>query len=351
MKTFITGFPGFLASRLVNHLNQQKRVQSLLLLIQPPFMERARQKLDQMGIKNATLIPGDITAPDLRLERKQRLLIQRETERAYHLAALHDLSVPKVPAWRINVDGTSHVLDLLEKCKNLGLLGYASTAYVSGHRTGWILEKELFQKEGFLNYYEETKYHAELLIHERMNSIPTVIFRPPMVVGDTHSGATDKFDGFYPVIRLMRRLPPLALMFRIGKGNTPVNLVPVDYVIDAMIHIMQNKKNAGRVYHLTDSSPLNSGKLFQLIAHLLNKKIAFISTSHSFMRYAAHGWLPGISPQLIDYLNHPAHYNTDNTERALSGSGIIVPPFASYARAVIDFHAKYESRVRGAAMY
>jgi len=216
---FLTGVPGFLGTRLLRALAQAHPDADFGLLVQPKFEAKTHQVLDTHGLADrAEVLPGDITAPDLGLGARYDAVAERITM-ACHLAALYDLSVPRDLGWRVNVEGTRHVLDLLARSPNLARFGYVSTAYVSGRRTGTLYEDELVHNAGFKNFYEETKYHAEVLVQDRMDEIPTMIFRPGIVVGDSETGETEKFDGPYFVLRALRRLPRYTLMTRIGAGT------------------------------------------------------------------------------------------------------------------------------------
>ncbi len=351
---FLTGFPGFLGTRLVRRLAEQHPEEKFRLLVQPKFAQKAQAALGELGLTDrAELLPGDITRPGLGLDAEQRARLTRETTRAFHLAAVYDLAVPREVAWRVNVEGTRHVLDLLEACERLGVLSYVSTAYVSGRRTGAIREGELRHDAGFKNHYEETKYHAEVLVQERRERIPTVIFRPAIVVGDSETGATDKFDGPYVILNVLRRLPPLTLMTQIGRGTRPVNLVPVDYVAAAMAHLSA-PQHAGAVFHLTDPHPLTAQEIVSLFLDLLGKRALTLPVPPVLARTLAGtpaGSLLGLTPQLVDYFDFPAYYDARRAERALQGSGIACPPLPSYAPQMVAFLEQHEEDVRAGAMY
>jgi thioester reductase-like protein len=228
---FLTGIPGFLGTRLLRALARQHPDASFGLLVQPKFETTTQQVLDDLDLaERAEVFAGDITEPDLGLGDRYDE-VRSQITMAVHLAAVYDLSIPRDVGWRINVEGTRHVLDLLAQCPNLQRFGYVSTAYVSGRRTGTIYEDDLVHDAGFKNFYEETKYHAEVLVQDRMDDIPTMIFRPAIVVGDSQTGETDKFDGPYFVLHALQQLPRYTLMTRIGSGTEPVNLVPVDFAI------------------------------------------------------------------------------------------------------------------------
>jgi nucleoside-diphosphate-sugar epimerase len=269
-----------------------------------------------------------------------------------HLAAVYDLTIPRDVAWRVNVDGTQHVLDLLAESPNLEWFGYISSAYVSGERTGTIREDELVHDAGFKNFYEESKYHAEVIVQDRMDEIPTLVFRPSIVVGDSETGETDKFDGPYFVLNALRKLPRYTLMTRVGSGTEPVNLVPADFVIEAMVHLMSTGGHEGAVFHLTDPRPLTAQALMELFADLLDMHVAYVPVPPSVARGLMNtgvGRVLGIAPELIDYFDHPSHYDASNTQSALGDTSISCPAFPTYAPAMVEYARRHQAR--SAAMY
>ena len=350
---FITGVPGFLGTRLLGRLARKHPGERFGLLIQPKFREKAQRVLHDQGLEGrAELLEGDITAPDLGLGVHRERLSGTVT-RAYHLAAVYDLAIPEEVGRRVNVDGTRHVLDFLEACERLEVFAYVSTAYVSGRRTGEIREDELRHAEGFKNHYEETKYEAEVLVQERRHTIPTVIYRPAIVVGDSRTGATEKFDGPYFMLKVLRRLPQYTLMTKVGTGHKPVNVVPVDFVTEAMAALTE-PEHAGEVFHLTDPDPLTTHEMLSLFLRLLDKYAVFVPVPMAVARTLVQtplGVLLGLTPQLVDYFDFPAYYDNRRAARALEAEGIRCPRLPEYAPQMIAYLKQHEREVRAEAMY
>ena len=349
---FLTGVPGFLGTRLLRALAAADPNATFLLLVQPKFEDRTHTLLADLDLADrADVLPGDITEPDLALgDRYDEVAGQVTT--AVHLAAVYDLSIPRDVAWRINVDGTRHVLDLLAQSPNLERFGYVSSAYVSGKRTGTIYEDELVHDAGFKNFYEESKYHAEVIVQDRMSEIPTLVFRPSIVVGDSETGETDKFDGPYFVLNALRKLPKYTLMTRVGSGTEPVNLVPVDFVIDAMVHLLGTEGHKGTVFHLTDPHPLTTQSLMELFADLLDMHVAYVPVPPRLARglmSTGLGRALGIAPELIDYFDHPSRYDAANTQTALDGTDIECPSLPEYAPTMVEYARRHDRR--SSAMY
>ena len=130
---------------------------------------------------------GDITRPNLGLDPATHSRLAAEIDSVYHLAAIYDLATPQQISRLVNVKGTEHVLDFCESLAHLKRLVYFSTAYVSGTRTGRALEDELEETTSWKNYYELTKWEAEVAVRKRWKRIPTVIIRPGIVTGDSRN--------------------------------------------------------------------------------------------------------------------------------------------------------------------
>src|SRR5262249_28751133 len=141
------------------------------------------------------LVTGDITAPGLGLGTSVARAFARRLTGCFHLAAVYDLAVAKDVGTRINVEGTRNVLDFLGGASRLERLDYVSTAYVSGTAVGTYRETDLDVGQSFKNHYEETKFLAEVAVTE--SGLPAAIYRPAIVVGDSRTGETAKFDGPY----------------------------------------------------------------------------------------------------------------------------------------------------------
>ena len=248
----------------------------------------------------------------------------------------------------MNVEGTGNVLDFCRDAAGLERLNYVSTAYVAGTRTGVAYEHELNLGQGFKNHYESTKFQAEVWVRELSGRIPTTIYRPAIVVGDSRTGETQKFDGPYYVLRFIaasrERNMPLA---NIGRGRTPFNVVPVDFIVDAMLALARLEEAVGETVHLCDPEPLSSAEMVSLLAELY----AGIRPSYrvpprgvaAALRFGRIRELyGGTPPQSVRYLNHPVRYDTRRATELLASSGLRCPRFPEYAPAMVDFFKRNE---------
>ena len=234
----LTGFPGFIGRRLVAALLARDPDVRIVAIVEQRMLEPARTAAAELGDERIEVLAGDIAERRLGLGDDDYGRLLSEVAIVHHLAAIYDLAVPAEIAQRVNVEGTGNVLDLCRDAEALERLNYVSTAYVAGDRTGVAYEHELNLGQGFKNHYESTKFQAEVWVRELIDKIPTTIFRPAIVVGDSRTGETQKFDGPYYALRFIAasvaRGMPIA---NIGRGRTPFNVVPVDFIVDSMVEL------------------------------------------------------------------------------------------------------------------
>ncbi len=211
MTVLITGFPGFLGSALLPRVLDRTGGRAVCL-VQPKFMAMAERRAAELAQREPALagrielVHGDITQPGLGLDEAALRSVVADTTELWHLAAVYDLAVPRPLGMRVNVEGTRNVLDVAERCTRLERLQYFSTCYVSGRYAGPFAEEDLEVGAPFNNFYEETKHLAEVEVRRAMSrGLPATIYRPSIVVGDSHSGETQKYDGPYVVMQWLMR--------------------------------------------------------------------------------------------------------------------------------------------------
>ncbi len=347
-KVFFTGFPGFLGSELLPRVLERLPDDIAVCLIQAKFADLAARRVEELVAAHLDLegrielVEGDITAPDLGLGEAHEL--QEETTEIFHLAAVYDLSVPRPVGMKVNVEGTRYMLDFAEGCPNLRRFQYISTCYVSGSYAGIFRETDLDKGQTFNNFYEETKYLAEAEVQARMEKgLPATIYRPAIVVGDSRTGATQKYDGPYYVIRWLLRQPYLASMPMVGNPKASrVNLVPRDFVTEAIAYLSGIEASAGKVYQLADPNALTVDELVRVIAKATRRWVLPIPLPLGLAKAAIDHvpgvkWLMQIPAASVDYFVHPTHYTSDNTLADLEGSGISIPQFPDYADRLVAF--------------
>ncbi len=345
---FLTGFPGFLGSRLLPRVLARAPGDRALCLVQPRFAPLARRLADELATRNPALagrielVEGDVAQPGLGLG--DAAALRRDVNEIWHLAAAYDLSVARELGLRVNVEGTRNVLALAEACPGLRRLHYVSTCFVSGRFAGTFTERDLERGQAFNNHYEETKYLAEVLVQERMRAgLAATVYRPSIVVGDSTTGATQKYDGPYFVIRWILKQPRLAVLPIVGDPRAHrLNVVPRDFVIPAIAHLSSLERSRGRVYQLADPAPVTVDELIDEIAraagrHVLRVRLPLRLAKGAIDRIPGVYRLMGIPSAAIDYFVHPTTYATDEARADLEGSGLAVPPFPSYVDRLVAF--------------
>lgn len=332
---FFTGFPGFLGSEMLPRVLKRSDDYALCL-VQPKFRALAEERAAKIDAKRIRLVEGDLTQPLDHID-------VSDVREIYHFAAVYDLSVPREPAMKINVTGTTRILDLAERAPRLERLHYISTCYVSGRWPGLFLESDLEKGQRFNNYYEETKQLAEIEVRKRMTRIPSTVYRPSVVVGDSVSGATQKFDGPYFVLQWLLRQPKIAVLPVAGRPSRyTFNCVPRDFVMNAMEYLSGLKTNAGKTYALADPAPLTVDETIDTMAAAAERKVIRVPMPKSMAKGALR-YVPGvyrlmrIPPAAVDYFVHPTTYDTTNTTADLAGSGIVAPRLRDYAPRLAAF--------------
>src|SRR5207253_692028 len=228
-----------------------------------------------------------------------------ETTSLFHLAAIYDLAVARDVAMRVNVEGTRNVNSFARGVKNLRRYNYVSTCYVAGRRTGLILETELKHDAGFRNYYEETKYLAEMEVDALKRELPVTIHRPSVVCGDSLTGETAKYDGIYYLILYLLKAPRLLSLFNIGNRDVTLNLVPVDFVVEAMATLARDERAVGTTVQLADPNPLTTKELFEVIAETMQERKSMVTIPGALVRLSL--MLP-LSPSITGLPHHGVPY-------------------------------------------
>jgi thioester reductase-like protein len=346
---FITGFPGFIASRLVRRLAEGDG--RFFLLVQPSFVAQADRELKVIAqetgtpLSNFQILPGDITEPELGLTQNDLERAHSESTILFHLAAIYDLAVKQDLAMRINVGGTRNVNLLVQSLPHLHQYHYVSTCYVAGKRTGWIFENELRHDAGFRNHYEETKYLAETEVDDLKSQLPITIHRPSVVCGDSHTGETAKYDGIYYLINYLLKWPSLLSNFNIGNSDVSLNLVPVDFVVEAMSALATDPDAIGKTVQLADPNPLTTRELFNLIARCIAGKEARITVPARLVEFSL--MLPpspaisGLPHRGVPYFFLKQNYDTTQASALLAPHRVTCPPFSSYVKNIVAYAASH----------
>jgi len=340
---FITGFPGFIANRLLERLAGKEC--DFILLVQPALRSRAVDEIERLaqlsGKTDFRIVEGDISEPGLALSAADLELVQQQTTRVFHLAAVYDLAVPEDIAMRVNGGGTRNVVALARTIPRLRQFHHVSTCYVAGKREGVILETELRHDAGYRNFYEESKNLAEQEVDSAKGELPVTIHRPAVVCGDSRTGETGKYDGVYYLIHYLLRWPSVLSMINIGNHEVSLNLVPVDFVVDAMAALAFEERAIGKTLQLADPAPLTTNQLFNAIAKSINGDRSKITAPTKWVRFFL--MLPpspritGLPHHAVPYFFVKQLYDSTEAQQLLAPHGIHCPSFESYVDRIIDF--------------
>src|SRR5436853_6150219 len=332
---FVTGFPGFLATRLVRRLAAEGA--RFILLTLPQFTGLAQLEAGKIATdtgadaNNFRIIKGDITKPDLGLSTIELERARRETTTIFHLAAVYDLAVDSAVAAHVNVEGTLNINNFAKLIENLRRYHYVSTCYVAGKREGLIMETELHHDEGFRNHYEETKYLAELEVEALKSELPVTIHRPAVVCGDSRTGETAKYDGIYYLIQYLRMWPAALTLVNIGNRDVQLNLVPVDFVIDAMVALAEDDRAVGGTVPLADPTPLTTQRLVEGISKAVGGRDSFATVPakivYPVLMLPLAPRITGLPHSAVPYFFLEQTYDTTRAGGLLAPHGIRCPRF------------------------
>jgi thioester reductase-like protein len=265
-----------------------------------------------------TAIAGDICRSGLGLEPRARQRLAERVDDVVHGAATVSFSLPLPQSREVNVEGTRRLLEFAQECQAEGGLrcfSYISTAYVAGDHPGSFSEDQLNVGQGFRNGYERSKFEAEQLVSRTSARLPVQIFRPSIIVGERESGWTASFNVLYPPLRAFQAGAYPALPAR---GSTPVDVVPVDFVADAVFELAGEPAESGEVHHLV------AGERATTVGRLAELASAYFKRRRPRLVH------PGVYRRLL----HPLVLRTTRgrRRRALERTEALFPYFAMKVR-------------------
>ena len=342
---FVTGFPGFIASRLVKRLAREGA--RFILLCQPALVAaaqtEARDIANETGVRveRFQIVSGDISEPDLGLSAAELESARREATTVFHLAAIYDLEVEEDVATRVNVAGTRNVNNFVKSIRQLKRYHYVSTCYVAGKREGLIKEAELAHHSGFRNHYEETKYAAETTVEALKSELPVTIHRPAVVCGDSHTGETAKYDGIYYLIHYLRKWPAGLTLLNIGNSQVCLNLVPIDFVIEAMVALAKDDHAIGATIQRADPAPLTTHQLLNELSKAVGRRDSLATVPkgviYPVLMLPLAPKLTGLPHSAVPYFFLEQTYDTTRARELLEPHGIRCPSFRDYVTALVNF--------------
>lgn len=356
MAYFVTGATGFIGRFLVSNL--LKRKGQVHVLVRKGSAKKLNQIGETMGWDMKRIVPvtGDLSKPKLGLSAAQINALKGKVQHFFHLAAIYDLTADADSQKLANIGGTKNALELAAVIK-AGCFHHTSSIAAAGLYPGVFREDMFDEAEGLKDPYLKTKHESEGLVRKQC-AVPYRIYRPSMVVGHSKTGEIDKIDGPYYLFTLIKKIRQTLpqWMPTLGIEGGRINVVPVDFVADAMDHIAHKKGLDGHCFHLVDPEPMRFGELmntFARAAHAPEMTMRLDARMFAFipapMRMAVNNLPPvkrltnmilrdlKIPKSTLAFITYPTRFDTREAERALKGSKIAVPPLDSYAWRLWDY--------------
>lgn len=362
MNYFVTGATGFIGKRLIKRLVDQKRKGTIYFLIRESSKDKVPELQKYWGAKKGQCVPlvGDLTKAKLGLKAADVKLLTGNIEHFFHLAAIYDLMADAESQIETNIKGTQNAVDLANAI-GAGCFQHVSSIAAAGLYEGIFREDMFDEAENLDHPYFRTKHDSEAIVRRSVKGNWRV-YRPAFVVGDSKTGEMDKIDGpyyFFKLIQKMRKMLP-AWVPTIGIEGGRINIVPVDFVVNAMDHIAHKTGLDKRAFHLVDPKPYRIGdvlNIFAKAAHAPKMEIRLNAAMFGFIPKGVKKGLMSLTPvrrivntvmkdldlpqDVMGYINWPTRYDCRDTTAALAGSGIECPDLENYAWAVWDYWERH----------
>ncbi|HSO45999.1 MAG TPA: SDR family oxidoreductase, partial [Rhodoferax sp.] len=361
MRYFVTGATGFIGKRLVKKLLERKGA-VVYFLVRQGSEGKVKALREFWGASAARVIPvaGDLTSKKLGISAADIKQLKGQIDHFYHLAAIYDLSADEVSQIVVNVEGTRNTVELA-KAIDAGHFHHVSSIAAAGLYEGVFREDMFNEAENYEHPYFMTKHESEKIVRNECK-VPWSVYRPAMVVGDSHTGEMDKIDGpyyFFKLIQRMRQLLPPWLP-SIGLEGGRINIVPVDFVVAALATISHQKSIDQKCYHLVDPVGYRVGDVLDIFS-----KAAHAPKMNLFINAALFGFVPrnvtkalmalapvrrvraaimkdlGLPEDMLTFVNYPTRFDCRDTLAALKGTGVECPNLHDYAWRLWDYWERH----------
>ena len=361
MHYFVTGATGFIGKRLVKKLLARKG--SVVYFLLRKESEAKLADLRQYWGASATrVVPvfGDLTSKKLGVSADSLKQLKGQIDHFYHLAAVYDLGADEASQIAVNIDGTRNTVELA-KALDAGHFHLVSSIAAAGLYEGVFREDMFDEAENYDHPYFMTKHESEKIVRQECK-VPWSVYRPAMVVGDSTTGEMDKIDGpyyFFKLIQRMRQLLP-PWMPSVGLEGGRINIVPVDFVVDALDVISHKAGIAKKCYHLVDPVGYRVGDVLDIFS-----RAAHAPKMNLFVNAALLGFIPrsvvkglmalapvrrvrnavmkdlGLPADMLTFVNYPTRFDCRESLAMLKGSGVACPNLKDYAWRLWDYWERH----------
>jgi thioester reductase-like protein/NADP-dependent 3-hydroxy acid dehydrogenase YdfG len=349
MRYVVTGGTGFIGRRVVSRLLDNRPDAEVWVLVRRSSLGRFELLAELWGERARPLV-GELTEPSLGLT-DEAVAELGDVDHLVHCAAIYDITAAEPEQRAANVDGTRAVIDLARRLD--ATLHHVSSIAVAGDFHGEYTEADFDIGQQLPTPYHQTKFEAEMLVRST-TALRYRIYRPAVVVGDSRTGEMDKIDGpyyFFGTLAKLAVLPRLTPIMLPDTGRT--NIVPVDYVADAMVALLHADDRDGQTFHLTAPKTIGLRGIYRGIAAAAGLPPLRGSLPRSVaapvlkVRGRPKVWRNmvatqlGIPGEVLDVVDLAPTFTSEQTQKALRGTGIAVPEFASYAPALWRYWAEH----------